>query len=128
MKYKFVTAVDYFLFFMLIVKFIFLITATGHVVTIYSKNPSIQKHEQLLRKISETSEMIFIFGMSAFLIYHFSPSKKTFEITVETAFLLFAYGIVMFLGALKKYHVTPSPVIKQSQQANQQISSQQPSR
>jgi hypothetical protein len=108
MLFKFEKAIDYFLFLMLIVKAIFLISAVGHVVTIHANNPNIQKHELLMRKISETTEMIFIFGMSLFLIYFFFPRRKSFPINKETALLLFAYGIVMLLGALKRYNI-PTP-------------------
>ncbi len=110
--FKFEKAIDYFLFFMLIVKFIFLISAVGHVITIRSNNPKIKQHELLMRRISGTTEMIFIFGMSLFLIYYFFPRRRQFEINRETAVLLFAYGIVMLLGALKRYHV-PTPHLLQ---------------
>jgi hypothetical protein len=113
-------AVDYFLFFMLAVKFIFLIAAVGHVITVHAKNPKINQHEELMRKVSDTSEMIFIFGMSLFLIYYFVPSKKSFVVTKETAVLLFAYGIVMLLGALKRYHIqTPRPFKKNIDKTSQ---------
>jgi uncharacterized membrane protein YgdD (TMEM256/DUF423 family) len=102
---------------MLVVKFIFLISAIGHVITIKSKNPKIQQHELLMRKISETTEMIFIFGMSLFLIYFFFPRRKSFPINTETALLLFAYGIVMFIGALKRYNIPP-PYILQKKEDN----------
>lgn len=105
---NFVNYVDYFLFFMLIVKTVFLVSAIGHVITIRSVNPKIQQHELLMRKISDTSEMIFVFGMSLFLVYYFFPNKKNFIINKETAILLFAYGFVMLIGAVKKYHF-PTP-------------------
>jgi uncharacterized membrane protein YgdD (TMEM256/DUF423 family) len=110
MKITVAVMLDYFLFFMLSVKFLFLIASVGHIITLRSVNPKIKKHEQLMRKASETTEMIFVFGMSIFLIYYFVPTKKHFAINKETAVLLFAYGIVMFLGALKKYHF-PTPKI-----------------
>lgn len=120
MNLKVEKAIDYFLFFMLAVKFIFLISAVGHVVTIHAKNPKIQQHEEFMRKVSDTSEMIFIFGMSLFLIYYFTPSKKTFVVNKETAVLLFAYGIVMLLGALKRYNVpTPHPFQKKAESNGQ---------
>lgn len=115
--FKFEKVIDYFLFIMLVVKFIFLISAIGHVITIKSKNPKIQQHELLMRKISETTEMIFIFGMSLFLIYFFFPRRKSFPINTETALLLFAYGIVMFIGALKRYNIPP-PYILQKKEDN----------
>ena len=119
MNFKFQSFVDYFLFFMLIIKFVFLISAVGHVITLKSSNPKIQQHEELMRKISETTEMIFIFGMSLFLIYYFVPNKKQFVINRETAVLLFAYGIVMLLGALKRYHF-PSvrEIVQKKEQSN----------
>lgn len=110
MVFKFERTVDYFLFLMLIVKTIFLIAAVGHVVTIHAKNPKIQQHELLMRRISDTTEMIFIFGMSMFLIYYFYPRRDSFKVNKETALLLFAYGIVMLIGALKRYNI-PTPHI-----------------
>ena len=106
-KFKFENIVDYFLFFMLIVKLVFLISSLAHVITLKSSNPKIQQYELLMRRISERTEMVFIFGMSAFLIYFFFPNKKDFDITRETAILLFTYGIVMLIGAFKKYHFPP---------------------
>jgi hypothetical protein len=116
--FKFEKAIDYFLFFMLLVKSIFLISAVGHVVTIHAKNPKIQQHELLMRKISETTEMIFIFGMSLFLIYFFFPRRKSFPINKETALLLFAYGIVMLLGALKRYNIPTPHLIPKKEDTN----------
>jgi hypothetical protein len=100
--------VDYFLGFMLLVKVVFLFSAMGHVITVKSKNPKIQQHEQLMRYISDTTEMIFIFGMSLFLIYYFVPNKKIYVIKKEPALLLFAYGFVTLIAALKRYHLMPS--------------------
>jgi hypothetical protein len=114
MKFKLESIVDYFLIIMLAVKLIFLISTIGHVITIKSSNPNIAKHELLLRKISGTTEMIFIFGMSTFLIFYFRPNKKNFIISRETALLLFAYGIVMLIGAFKRYHIsTPLDKLKE---------------
>jgi hypothetical protein len=117
---RFEKTVDYFLSFMLLVKFVFLISSVGHIVTVHSKNPKIQQHEEWLRKVSETTEMIFVFGMSIFLIYYFIPSKKTFVVTRETAVLLFAYGIVMLFGAVKRYHLTPPYLIQNKAEAKNQ--------
>lgn len=107
MKFNVENFIDNFLVVMLFVKFVFLISSLGHIATIKSSNPQIKKHELLLRRISETSEMIFIIGMSLFLIYHFRPNKKSYVIGVEAALLLFAYGLVMLFGAVKKYHIKP---------------------
>lgn len=104
---QFRSFVDYFLGFMLVVKLIFLFTAVGHVITVKSKNPKIQAQEGWTRFVSETTEMIFVFGMSFFLIYYFSPNRKVYVIQKETALLLFAYGIVMLVAALKRYHLIP---------------------
>jgi hypothetical protein len=108
MKLQIGSVVDMFLGFMLLVKFVFLISAVGHVITVKSKNPKIKDQETWVGYISDTSEMIFIFGMSFFLIYYFSPNRKTYVIQKETAILLFAYGIVMLVAAVKRYHLTPS--------------------
>lgn len=121
MLFKFEKAVDYFLFLMLVVKTIFLFAAVGHVVTIHAKNPKIQQHELLMRRISDITEMIFIFGMSLFLIYYFYPRRDSFKVNKETALLLFAYGIVMLLGALKRYNIpTPHIVPKKPETASSQ--------
>jgi hypothetical protein len=113
MKFRIDSAIDNFLVVMLFVKFVFLISSVGHVATVRSSNPNITKHELLLRRISETSEMIFVIGMSLFLIYHFRPNKKSYVIGFEAALLLFAYGIVMLFGAFKKYHIkTPIDRLK----------------
>ena len=59
------------------------------------------------RYVSETTEMIFIFGMSFFLIYYFAPNRKVYVIQKETAVLLFSYGFVMLMAAIKRYQLTP---------------------
>lgn len=111
MKLKLNTMVDYFLFAMLAIKLVFLVSAVGHVITVRSSNPKINQHERLMARISDTTEMLFIFGMSLFLIYHFFPNKKSYPIDKETAVLLFAYGFVMLVSALKRYHV-PRPLLQ----------------
>jgi hypothetical protein len=108
MKMQFRSFVDYFLGIMLLVKLVFLITAVGHVITVRSKNPKIREQEAWTRFVSETTEMIFVFGMSFFLIYYFAPDRKVYVIQKETALLLFAYGIVMLFAAVKRYHLMPS--------------------
>jgi hypothetical protein len=107
MKLQLESFVDYFLGIMLLVKFVFLMSYVGHFVTVTSKNPKITQHEKWMRYVYDTSEMIFIFGMSFFLIYYFRPNRKAYVIKKETAILLFAYGFVTFLGALKRYHLMP---------------------
>jgi hypothetical protein len=115
MKLRLDLFVDYFLGIMLIVKFVFLISAVGHIITVKSKNPKIQQHEKMMRDISETTEMIFLFGMSVFLIYYFVPNKKAYVINKETALLLFAYGFVTFVAALKRYHLMPARQFQKSE-------------
>lgn len=111
MKLRLDLFVEYFLGAMLIVKLVFLISTVGHVITLKSVNPKIQQHEKLMRYISEMTEMIFIFGMSFFLIYYFVPNRKVYVIQKETALLLFAYGFVTLVAALKKYNMIPSRAV-----------------
>lgn len=104
MKLKFETKIDYFIFFIVFIKFIFIFSSIGHILLSYSVkhnsanvNKKIKINEKLVY-FKELTEFIFIISMSLLLIYHFSPySSYTPPITNETSLLFFLFGCILII-------------------------------
>ena len=100
------TPTDYYIVLMLIIKVVFLITATLHFILERSRDPRLSGLTKNLNKIANLTEMMFITGMSLFLMVYFIPSYKHFNVTKEMALLLFAYGFVMVIVLFRRIRDT----------------------
>ena len=100
------TPTDYYIVLMLIIKVVFLISATLHFVFERSRDPRFSGMTKKLNDISNLTEMMFITGMSFFLMVYFRPTYKHFTVTKEMALLLFAYGFVMVFVLFRRMRYT----------------------
>jgi len=105
MKLRFETKLDYFLFFIIFIKIIFILSAIAHVFLSYSikhnsshENKKIKIDEKLVYS-KEITEFIFIISMSLLLIYHFHPSDIHKPINKETSLLFFLFGCILIITA-----------------------------
>ena len=96
---KFDSTIDFFVLFIIFIKFIFVIAAVGHLVLTHLP-ASITKHinisDTTLVYWKERTEFIFIVTTSILLIYHFRPGHLK-PISKETAILFFLFGWIMIL-------------------------------
>lgn len=97
MRIKLETSIDYFLFFIVIIKIIFLISAVGHIILSHSTNKNASKIDPKLVYWKERTEFIFIISMAILLIYHFNPRWPNKEINSETSLLFFLFGVVLII-------------------------------
>ena len=97
---------DYYIILMFIIKIVFLITASLHFVFERFKDPKLSDLTNKLNNIANITEMMFITGMSFFLMVYFRPSGKNFVVTKEMALLLFAYGFVMVVVLFRRMRST----------------------
>lgn len=99
MKLKFETSLDFFLFFIILIKIVFIVSAIGHVILSHSTSAKAEKIDPKLLYWKEKTEFIFIMSMSILLIYHFNPRFSKKPIGEETALLFFSFGWVLIFTA-----------------------------
>ena len=114
MKLKFETWLDFFIFFIFLIKIVFVISALGHIMLSLSPNKTDKSHkiDATLIYWKERTEFVFIISMAILLIYHFHPylSKKTID--SETTFLFFLFGWVLIFTANWNLFVKEAPWYK----------------
>ena len=115
MHFKFETTMDYFIFFIILIKLVFIISAIGHIfLTYFSKNKEIQDRvDPKLLYWKERTEFVFIASMAILLIYHFNPHLSKKPISEETAILFFLYGWIILFTAKWELFFTESNWYKQ---------------
>ena len=100
MHFNFDTTLDYFIFFIVLIKLVFIISAIGHILlTYFSKNK--QRQDRIDPKLlywKERTEFVFIASMAILLIYHFKPGHSK-PIEKESALLFFLFGWVLLFTA-----------------------------
>jgi len=94
MSLKFETKLDFFIFFIIIIKIIFILSAIGHLVLSHSVSSTAKKIDPKLVYWKERMEFIFIISMSILLVYHFKPGKNKI-IGEETSLLFFLFGWIL---------------------------------
>jgi hypothetical protein len=92
---------DYFIIFIIVIKFVFVISAVGHLfLTYFSVNQELQQMiDPTFLYWKEHTEFIFIISMSILLIYQFHPSTLKKPVAKETATLFFLFGCVLIFTA-----------------------------
>jgi hypothetical protein len=99
MHIKLETSFDYFIFFIILIKIIFVISAIGYVILSHSTNEKAKQVDPKLLYWKERTEFIFIISMAILLIYHFNPRFSKKPINEETSLLFFLFGVVLILTA-----------------------------
>jgi hypothetical protein len=110
---KFETSLDYFVFFIILVKIVFILSAIGHVILSHSTSSQAKKIDPKLMYWKERTEFIFIISMSILLIYHFNPRLSKKPVGEETALLFFLFGWILIFTAKWSLFVHEAPWYKQ---------------
>ena len=98
---KFESRVDFFIFFIVVIKIVFLFSAVGHVILTHlpkSMGINMDLTDAKLLYWKERTEFIFIASMSILLIYHFRPGHLK-PIPPESALLFFLFGWILLITA-----------------------------
>ena len=100
MQLKFETTLDYFIFFIVLIKLVFIISAIGHLILTLTHNTKLQDNlDPKLLYWKERTEFVFIASMAVLLIYHFHPRLSKKPISEETALLFFLFGWILLFTA-----------------------------
>jgi hypothetical protein len=105
------TGLDFYVFFLIIIKTIFVIAALGHLVLSHTTS-SIDKYDAKLVYWKERTEFIFIVSMAMLSIYYFHPYIKSGPMSSETRLLFFLFGWVLLVTAKWKIFITEAPWIQ----------------
>ncbi len=98
---KFESTFDFLIFFIVIIKLVFLFSAVGHVVLTHlpkSMGINMGLTDAKLLYWKERTEFIFIASMSVLLIYHFRPGHLK-PIPAESSLLFFLFGWILLITA-----------------------------
>ena len=90
---------DFFVFFIILVKIVFVFAAIGHLILSHSTNINAKNIDPTLVYWKERTEFIFIISMSILLVYHFHPKLAKKPIGQETALLFFLFGWILIFTA-----------------------------
>ncbi len=112
MRIKLETSLDYFIFFIILIKIVFIISAIGHLILSHSTNSKAQNIDPKLIYWKERTEFIFIVSMAILLIYHFNPRVSKKPIGEETALLFFLFGWVLIFTAKWSLFIHEAPWYK----------------
>lgn len=99
MLIKLETSLDYFVFFIILIKIVFVISAVGHLILSHSTNVNAEKIDPKLIYWKERTEFIFIISMAILLVYHFNPRFSKKPISEETSLLFFLFGWILIFTA-----------------------------
>lgn len=115
MQLKFDTTFDYFIFFIVLIKIVFIVSAVGHLIlTYFFKNKKVEeKVDPKFLYWKERTEFIFIASMAVLLIYHFNPRLSKKPISEESALLFFLFGWILLFTAKWELFFTESNWYKQ---------------
>jgi hypothetical protein len=88
---------DFYILFIVFIKFVFILSAVGHLVMSHTQPNHSLNSKFLYWK--ERSEFIFIICMSSLLVYYFHPRFARKPINEETGLLFFLFGVIMVITA-----------------------------
>ena len=112
MEIKLEKSIDYLIFFIILIKIVFILSAIGHIYFSHSTKPNSKKIDDKLLYFKERTEFIFIISMSILLIYHFNPRFSKKPINEETSLLFFLFGWVLIITAKWSLFITEAPWYK----------------
>lgn len=107
--FKFDTGIDYFVFFIVFIKIIFLFSAVGHLILSHSSSSRSEKLDPKLVYWKERTEFVFVISMSLLLIYHFHPRYARKPINEETGLLFFLFGVILIVTAKWSLFIKEAP-------------------
>ena len=113
MEIKFEKEIDYLIFFIILVKIVFIISTIGHIYFSHSTIKSAKNIDDKLIYFKERTEFVFIISMSILLIYHFNPRFSKTPINSETSLLFFLFGWILILTAKWSLFITEAPWYKE---------------
>jgi hypothetical protein len=106
MKIK--TLLDFFIFFIILVKIVFIISSIGHLILSQSTSAISAKIDPTLVYWKDRMEFIFIISMSMLLIYYFCPGLSKKNINEETGLLFFLFGGILIFKSKWSLFITGS--------------------
>jgi len=109
MALQFITSLDFFVFFIIVIKIIFVISAIGHLILTHLTIG--QSLNSKLVYWKERTEFIFIVSMSILLIYSFRVNHMQ-PITKETALLFYLFGWILLITAKWSIFIKEAPWYK----------------
>ena len=109
---NFETKLDFFLFFIILIKIVFILSAVGHLVLSHSASNKAKKIDTEFVYWKERTEFIFFASMAVLLIYHFKPGKNK-PISEETSILFFLFGWILLITAKWNLFFKEAPWYKQ---------------
>jgi hypothetical protein len=112
MRIKLETSLDYFIFFIILIKIVFIISAIGHLFFSHSTNAKAEQIDPKLLYWKERTEFTFIVSMAVLLIYHFNPRLSKKPIGEETALLFFLFGWILIFTAKWSLFIHEAPWYK----------------
>jgi hypothetical protein len=112
MQLKFEKTLDYFLFFIILIKIIFVGAAVGHLIFSHLDNEKAKRIDPTLVHWKERTEFIFIISMSILLIYQFHPRLSKKPINPETSLLFFLFGWILLYTANWSIFIKEAPWYK----------------
>lgn len=98
MRIKFETTLDYFLFFIIFIKIVFVLSLVGDIISKHTNNDTIENLDPRFLYWKERTEFIFIACMSLLLIYHFNP-RNPVAVPKDTNILFFIFGCILLFTA-----------------------------
>lgn len=113
MEIKFEKEIDYLIFFIILVKIVFIISAIGHIYFSHSTIKQAKNIDDKLIYFKERTEFVFIISMSILLIYHFNPRFSKKPINSETSLLFFLFGWILIITAKWGLFITEAPWYKE---------------
>ena len=108
---KLESRIDLFIFFIIIIKFVFIVAAIGHIILTHT-NTKLDKYDDTLVYWKERTEFVFILTMAILLIYHFHPRYQNNQISSETKLLFFLFGWILIITAKWNIFIKESPWYK----------------
>ena len=109
MDFQFITSLDYFVFFIIFIKIVFVISAVGHLILTHLSIG--QKLDSKLLYWKERTEFIFIISMSILLIYTFRINHVK-PINKETSILFYLFGWILLFTAKWSIFIKEAPWYK----------------
>lgn len=109
MAIQFISSLDFFVFFIIVIKIIFVISALGHLILTHLSIG--QSLDSRLVFWKERTEFIFIVSMSILLIYSFRVNHQQ-PITKETALLFYLFGWILLITAKWNIFIKEAPWYK----------------
>jgi len=108
MRIDFNKPFNYFIFFIIFIKVIFILSAIGHIILSHNSSSQASKIDAKLLFWKQRTEFIFIASMALLLIYYFKPGRVK-HIDTETSFLFFLFGIILIFTANWGLFIKESP-------------------